>query len=859
MLVPGDHLQLLYHFWLASDMLAGNTPFFYNLYEFNTGNDADIYRPDTCFFPFPILYAFGSWIGGRAFGYNLTAFLSLWITYLLTWLLTSRYCSNRWLAALAALPVVFLPYRWHVLMGGSPTGLTVMFIPMILFGIDVAVRESRVWGGILAGIAILFAGMSEAHVLFFGALSVPVWCVIAFASRTDFRGKRVNDYARLAVALMPVLFFFAGAYWISHHLVQRVAASSSAAGREIAEIGMFSPHWDSLFSRAESRFGNQIFIGCCLPALIVIGLFAVLAHALGPLLPLVTPPLRRLAAALRPGAQRTGSTPYSFSHRRNQTPPQSDQQEKHAVAPNTSEVLRSVQWRSALLMLMLALAVVGIVSLALGPFGPYDGVSLVAARKYIPPYRMIRQTTKIFCLMPTFLAVASALAFSSVSALSNRRAWKVAIPIIFIVLMFVDYRERIRTSVCLLQKEQGAYRCVRDDARHRGIIPRALAITLWPGDSSQSSLYEYYASLYRIRMINGYSPIVRQDYMTNVYLRFEGANQGYLSNEQLNALHKMGIDYLLLHEDTFPEVVSPFPVTFTLKNLLNNPRLDLINRSDQVWTFRIMPEPERRYPIATNWTVFCAARRWEAETCQTTNVVTVADNTASAANCISLTNMDSAIETRITRMSSAPKLRYMARVRGTGSFAADIVLDDKVAQSHQVPIETNEWTWISLPAPDFDGYRALKLRIGKPSGVVHVDYILLTAGEWDLNPAPKKPVTLPAPVCFHAGHIDLDKNSVFFEAGKRTGTMFYGPKLPLEKGKYRLELRFSAPAPAGTDLGELIVDRCEDQRVGSIPVLAGKPACFDLDQTVNLPLNVVFSYSGKSDMDLTKLIITRLE
>ena len=38
-MVPGDHLQLVYNYRLFSDMLTGHTPWFYNLYEFNTGNE----------------------------------------------------------------------------------------------------------------------------------------------------------------------------------------------------------------------------------------------------------------------------------------------------------------------------------------------------------------------------------------------------------------------------------------------------------------------------------------------------------------------------------------------------------------------------------------------------------------------------------------------------------------------------------------------------------------------------------------------------------------------------------------------------------------------------------------------------
>jgi hypothetical protein len=31
-MIAGDHLQLLYHFWLLSDMIRGRTPWFHNLY-----------------------------------------------------------------------------------------------------------------------------------------------------------------------------------------------------------------------------------------------------------------------------------------------------------------------------------------------------------------------------------------------------------------------------------------------------------------------------------------------------------------------------------------------------------------------------------------------------------------------------------------------------------------------------------------------------------------------------------------------------------------------------------------------------------------------------------------------------------
>jgi hypothetical protein len=83
----GDHLQLLYHFWLFSDMLGGRTPWFHNLYEFNTGDDAGRVEPGSYYFPFSLFFAAGQALDGPALGWNLSGFLALWLTYLGTLLL----------------------------------------------------------------------------------------------------------------------------------------------------------------------------------------------------------------------------------------------------------------------------------------------------------------------------------------------------------------------------------------------------------------------------------------------------------------------------------------------------------------------------------------------------------------------------------------------------------------------------------------------------------------------------------------------------------------------------------------------------------------------------------------------------
>jgi hypothetical protein len=56
------------------------------------------------------------------------------------------------------------------------------------------------------------------------------------------------------------------------------------------------------------------------------------------------------------------------------------------------------------LVAALALGVAGVVLLALGAYAPWSGLPIRAARRLVPQYTMIRQTVKIYCLLPALLA-----------------------------------------------------------------------------------------------------------------------------------------------------------------------------------------------------------------------------------------------------------------------------------------------------------------------------------------------------------------------------------------------------------------------------------------------------------------------
>jgi len=270
-MIAGDHLQLLYHFQLASDMISGKIPLFCNLYEFNTGDDAARYKPDPYYVPFSLIYALGVWIAGQAFGWNLAGFLSILLTFFLTWELVRRYVDSEYVAATAALIAFMFPYRWITLLSGSPTGFAMVFPPALLLGLDLAMREQRVSGGLLAGSAVFLGYCSDLHVFFFSVLAIPFWCVVAIVWWPDCCSLKRGAVLRLARSILPLVALTLAAVAVSTWL-QRFAGTDVAHGRDWEDVRRFSPVWQGLFSWRNLGVSNHVFFGGVMTALLLGGL-----------------------------------------------------------------------------------------------------------------------------------------------------------------------------------------------------------------------------------------------------------------------------------------------------------------------------------------------------------------------------------------------------------------------------------------------------------------------------------------------------------------------------------------------------------------------------------------------------------
>lgn len=793
-MTAGDHLQYLYYLVLVKDMVFGDTPLFYNLYEFNTGDDAARYEPDPYYIPFVLVFALFSPGARDALGWNMLHLLTTWWSLWATWALARRYTDREWVAALAATLTLVLPFRWASLLGGSTIGPALMWIPMIMLGLDQAVREERMRGGLLAGVSLLMALWTDMHAFFFGALVVPGWCLVALLKRGSFPWREPAAYARMIRALLPVPLFLAGGIGLRHlHTTHLVAEKT----RTWDEAALFSPYLHGLF-KLDGGVTGHIFLGYGLILLLIGGLALALVRLL----------------------YRDGS---------------------------------EASQRDARVYTLLFAGLVGMILLAAGTFGPMGGKLFDLARAHMPFYSNIRQSAKIYCLVPPFIAVMMVLAWNFAAAWPGR-SLRIAWLLLAAWLGVAGYRH-VAIAITWLDLEQGAYQAVVDDAAANDLRPGAIMVPLWPGDSHYSSVYQMHAVHYRIKMANGYKPMSASRYIEEFATPFSTVNHGVLSDAQIDDLLARGIPYIIVHQNIYPEVVSSAPVGRTLVRFMEHPRMRFLGRDERVWAFRLLAQPEPRAPFKPDWTLDFSGRRLEAERyASSTNVVRV-DPAAGRRTYVAL-EAGQTLTSRVEQIALSLDAVWKVRLRGHGTLRMSERPDGPVVTR---AIGLDEWSWIDLPITPDAPLVASQPRIDVVEGRIDVDLFLLVAGTM---PAwtPGVPVTWSAARFFHAGYLDFADESVTLEGGSDpTAISLYGPKLPLPPARYEVTVDFTSTAPEGTKLGLLNLEEDDFSGRGvAVEVRSGQPVRGIMERRDGLPFQLVFVYEGTGDIRFERFTMTRL-
>lgn len=784
-LEAGDQLQMLYHFWRGLDALAGHSPWFYNVYEFNLGDDSARLQPYLYYLPFSLVYAAIAPFAGHAAGFNAVGLASVLLGVLFTGLLARRFSNSLPAVLLATLVAVSFPYRWIVLFTGSPTGFAMAFPPLLAYGLDRAIRDRSPLGGLLAGLALFSAYATDLHVYYFSALAAPFFAGLSLGLAEASPRRWPGALRRCALPLAPFALGAAAALGVGALMTRHLAKTVLSSGRTLAEVAAFSPPASGLFSTAIGGMANHVYFGVPLAGLLAAALV------------LWGLPLVRRGVADRPAVARV------------------------------------------IVVVALLAALGASVLLALGVYGPFEGWPIQFARRWIPKFTLIRQTVKIYCLMPTLLAILLALLFDGIFRPGGRSGYRrAAIGLATGLALWTVLQANARTApgLCRLPAANAAYAAVAGDAAaNAGRPAQALALPLWPGDTHWSSLYEYAVMLSRVRLVNGYSPIVPAGYFETVFLKYRSLNEGVASDAQLDGLLAWGVRHLLFHANAFPDKVSPFPAAATLRALVAHPRLALIADDGQVFAFRILPKRALEHVPFANWTnaLHSAGRQWNWKP------------------PLEIANGQSAPLLFRSPVMNGSGLRYLLRL-GPGSTEPLLVPPgrDGISTLPQPVAGLPDWLQAEVPSPT----GALASAI---SGPVSLQQVLLAAGDL---PAPDADgaIRIAPALLFHVGHSSPGLDRVTFDPETVPARLaLHGPDLPFPPGVYDVALSYSLPAgtSAPSPPGIFRVLTLPDQKVVAETALdpAAEVAAFPALAFGADPIRFEFHYTGLVPIALNEI------
>lgn len=806
--IPGDHLQLMYHFDLKKGFLTGQTPWFHNLYEFNTGDDTATRRVEMYYAPFSWVYTLGAVAGLPALGWNLASFFSVFFTVWGAWCLVRRFPAPLAVHLTATALMGGFPYRWITLLHGSPTGFAMMYVPWLLYGLHVSITDRSRRGGWIAGLALVFSVWGDIHTFFFMGLLTPLWCLFVFYLQPSplwTRREILSLFRALSGFIILGLFVVLQAVAIRLYL----SDGSMAKGRTLEEVVLFSPEPAGLLSLDPDHPHNHLYL--------TVSALAALALS--------------------------GFLGFKVIRKNDVHPPK----------------------RILILQALLLASLAGVVILALGP-RLIDRISPFYWRvltRVIPPYGMIRQTTKIYAILPALAAIFLLLPFSYIK---ESDLWKkrVCLAVLSLGALFlVESRVRIHPTISLLDGGSPAYRAVREQSEARGHPPRALGIVLWPGDSHWTSVKQYFAMMDRIRLVNGYRPYIPGGYFEDIFLRFMPMNQGYVSDTLLDDLLERGVQNVILHEDLFPEQVSPFSVSRTLSGLLAHPRLRLLKQDHAIWAFEITDQPSEEHRVFTDWETASSARMWHLiRFFDPDSPWITQDETAFRTQMIRVTSETGPVSIPLDAMPYADGLRLLLRIRGQGQLTVAFDLGDRMSETEPDRFDHPEWTWVEIPFPAFEGFQSdLTASLSVPGGLIDLDLGTLQIGPSTLHLAVGETRVLPAPTLFRAGYTDLSDNSVVLRPERVAhAEVFYGPRFIFPEGRYQVTLHYQGSEGSTAPLGHFRVREPLSSQTEPV-VLESNQNRVQLDFILSepLPLVTAFTFFRNETIRLKALEIHRLE
>lgn len=626
----GDYLQFYYYLWLFREGLLRRTPLLRDPYQFATGDPP--WNLPGSFIPLGLLYAALAPMGTLT-AYNLLVLLSFPFSGLAmaAWL---HRITGSWLAGTVGGVVYALaPYRLGALLGGQPAGMAYPLLPLVLLGVEDALA-GLARGGLLAGASLLALALLDPHFVYFAGFVLPLYIAVRWlAPAWTPRFLAAGRLGAWGVAALGVLLGAAATWAWERTGPVSLSLAGALIGAALASVligwqGVALLLW-RVTGAAPERSACQA-LWCLAPLALLGGILlapgqglSLAALSLGFVVVLVGwrcaagrpfPPPGSFLEEARPwlvllllaglgvgylailkgtvlaesrAAGRMLHEVRLLSPRPADLLQRVNSHGNQAVYPGAVAVplaalgamaaRRQERGLSALLVAATGLTALALL-LSLGPSLRALPLYEVAYR-IVPFFSFIRQPAKFQVLVALGLGLLAAVGAGRLAAARGR--WGRWLPALALLGLFMDYHPGRLIGLSVLPTSGPVYQLLQHASG------KVLFLPLWPGDSAWSSVYLHAATLTRTPMLNGYSPLVSQDYVRAVARPLESLNWGELRPDQAEQLSQLGVEFVVLDRGVFPPKVSPFPSGLTLARLTISPWLDFVRAENPLWVFRL--------------------------------------------------------------------------------------------------------------------------------------------------------------------------------------------------------------------------------------------------------------------------------
>lgn len=235
------------------------------------------------------------------------------------------------------------------------------------------------------------------------------------------------------------------------------------------------------------------------------------------------------------------------------------------------------------------LAFIFTLALSLGPNFKYFPLYKICY-KIIPFFKFPRSPARII----TFTSISISLLVGyglNILLRNKKRITKFIITSTALILICIDFKPTAKIGLSNMSRANKIYQFIKSTHPKKPV----LEIPIWPGDTSWSSIYQFYTTLYRIPIINGYSAFVTKEYVDKIFWPLVSINMGILTREQYDLLKNLGVKYILLHEEAYPAKASPFPFKIALENLKKNPYVKFLMEDCPIYLFELPATPPSIY------------------------------------------------------------------------------------------------------------------------------------------------------------------------------------------------------------------------------------------------------------------------